>query len=203
MGPIEDITPPYTPVGHETCLYSAETPISLLGDFLFVEHSYNSGSTDHDREVAVFTTDRLHCAETFTVQSAKLNIAKYTHETLNFELWYSIVYSCIILNGRVLLICRKCGNVSIPLTNELWPTPHAVLTVFRSHLAACSPHLYTVKHPRDLIGATSAHYEEINLILNCNLIAAARFQAPEVNGLNPQCYHTLSSGARYEPRNSA
>ena len=26
---------------------------------------------------------------------------------------------------------------------------YAVLTMFRSHLAACSPHLYTVKHPRD------------------------------------------------------
>ena len=69
MGAVEDITPSYTPIVHETCLKSAETPISLLGDFRFAEHAYNFGSTDHNREVAAFTIDRFHCAETFTVQS--------------------------------------------------------------------------------------------------------------------------------------
>ena len=125
------------------------------------------------------------------MQSSKLGVKYYfvssrsdqnihmNHWTLNSS-HHGIVSVGIVsvelrcLNGRVLLICRKCGNVCIPLTNELWPTPHAVLTVFRSHLVACSPHLYSVMRPRD----SALH----------NLIGAARFQALEVNGLSPQCY---------------
>ena len=53
------------------------TSIVFLGDFLFAEHAYNFGSTDHNREVAVFTIDRFHCTETFTVQSSKLGVKYY------------------------------------------------------------------------------------------------------------------------------
>ena len=147
-----DITPPYTCTSFQR-YYMKHVFILLIWDF-----SFREACLQFSRSMPVFTIDRFHCTETLTVQSSKLGVKYYfvssrldwnthmKHWTLNSSHHSIQPVELHCLNGRVLLIC---GNVCIPLTSELWPTPHAVLTVFRTHLAACSPHLYTVKRSCD------------------------------------------------------